>query len=244
MLEETMQQHLAGEPVAQMPDNWRGGLNEKQRRSLELLGQGISPVMVASTLGVSESLISQYISDPRFSEEVTKIKLKTLQAQTDIDHKYMAAELKLVDKLLKVIPLMTKPMEILKGLQTVNATKRRGMADVATAGAVTNIVNINLPQVMASRFITGANNQIVEIQDEHGPRSLVTATSEAVGRYANETHRESEAIADASWQETPSASDLLRAASKRIQESSATEVTGERLRARIEAKREITEHDL
>ena len=110
-------------------DHWQDGLSTSQSTALKLLGQGISAVMVASTIGVTEGLISQFLADPRFAEEVTKRKLATLQKQTGIDNKYIEAEEKLVDKFLRVIPLMNKPMEILKGLQVINSTKRRGMAD-------------------------------------------------------------------------------------------------------------------
>jgi predicted transcriptional regulator len=166
-------------------DNWLTGLNDNQRKALSLLGQGISSVMVASTLGVSESLISQYIADSRFASEVTARKLKALQVQTDIDNKYATAENNLLDKLLKTIPLITKPMDILRGIQVINATKRRGMSDAPVAQHNTQIVQINLPAAMAAKFITNTANQIVEIQDSEGARSLVTSTPEAVSKFAH-----------------------------------------------------------
>lgn len=170
--------------IALQQDNWAASLNGNQTKALSLLGQGISAVMVASTLGVSESLVSQYISDPRFAEEVTKLKLATLQIQTDIDSKHMKAENLLLDKLIKTIPLISKPMDILRGIQVINATKRRGMADTVAPAGHTQIVQINLPASMAARFITNTANQIVEIQDSEGARSLVTSTPEAVSKYA------------------------------------------------------------
>lgn len=170
--------------IALQQDNWAASLNGNQTKALSLLGQGISAVMVASTLGVSESLVSQYISDPRFAEEVTKLKLATLQIQTDIDSKHMKAENLLLDKLIKTIPLISKPMDILRGIQVINATKRRGMADTVAPAGHTQIVQINLPASMAARFITNTANQIVEIRDSEGARSLVTSTPEAVSRYA------------------------------------------------------------
>jgi hypothetical protein len=75
-------------------------------------------------------------------------------------------------------------MDILRGIQVINATKRRGMADTVAPAGHTQIVQINLPASMAARFITNTANQIVEIRDSEGARSLVTSTPEAVSRYA------------------------------------------------------------
>lgn len=225
-------------------DNWAQGLGASQKKALSLLGQGISSVMVASTLGVSESLISQFLAEPRFAEEVTQMKLRTLQKQTNIDNKYMESEEKLVDKLLKVIPMMTKPMDILRGLQVVNATKRRGMAEVATSGGVTQIVQINLPAAMAARFITNGQNQIVEIEDEQGARSLITSTPQAVDRFAAETIGERDITAEIGWEGSTSSDTLFQQASERLQESGVPEAISKGLRRSLENKGQITADDL
>lgn len=229
--------------IPSQADHWRQGLSNTQSKALSLLGKGISSVMVASTLGVSESLISQFLADGRFAEEVTKLKLASLQKQTSIDDKYMESEEKLVDKLLKVIPLMTKPMDILRGIQTINATKRRGMAEVATGGGQSTIVNINLPQTMAARFISNGHNQIVEIEDEQGSRSLITSTVTEVSRYAS-AQREPEVLTGTSGSNDNSTAYLLSQASKRVTESSISETIPEGLRRRLEAKATVSADDL
>lgn len=230
------------EAVSQV-DHWRQGLSHTQSKALSLLGKGISSVMVASTLGVSESLISQFLADGRFAEEVTKLKLATLQKQTSIDDKYMESEEKLVDKLLKVIPLMTKPMDILRGIQTINATKRRGMAEVTGTSGQSTIVNINLPQVMAARFISNGHNQIVEIQDEQGTRSLITSTVSEVSKFAA-AQRIPESFTGDSGDANSSTANLLAQASKRVAESGVSETIPEGLRKRLEAKSSITADDI
>ena len=238
-------------------DNWAASLNHNQAKALSLLGQGISAVMVASTLGVSESLVSQYISDKRFSEEVTKLKLAGLQAQTDIDNKYMKAETQLLDKLIKTIPLISKPMDILRGLQVVNATKRRGMAEGGAVTQHTNIVQINLPAVMAARFVTNTANQIVEIQDEQGARSLVTSTTDAVSRYAIEAAGEQglagpgselnglpETIDGVSWENIASTEDRIKQASALLSKLAVKEPSRERQVSSAGFKGQITADDL
>lgn len=241
--------------VALQQDNWAAGLNHNQAKALNLLGQGISPVMVASTLGVSESLISQYISEPRFSEEVTKLKLATLQMQTSIDSKHMKAEDMLLDKLIKTIPLISKPMDILRGIQVINATKRRGLGDTPVPTNHTQIVNIQLPPSMAARFVTNTANQIVEIHDDHGSRSLVTSTPEAVSRFAieasepatieyTEVNGSTENLADSSWQAGASTEDRIKSASAILAKLSVKETGGQRQVSSTTVKRQITADDL
>lgn len=254
--------------VQMQDDNWAAGLNNNQSKALSLLGQGISAVMVASTLGVSESLVSQFLSDSRFANEVTKRKLASLQIQTDIDNKYATAENTLLDKLIKTIPLISKPMDILRGLQVINATKRRGMADSAVATHQTNIVQINLPAAMAARFITNTANQIVEIQDGEGARSLVTSSPEDVSKFARvieaerigewessgelpeglgsepSTNGDSEGTIAPSWQTSASTEDRIKYASQILSGLTAKETSGERPVSCPRIKGQITADDL
>lgn len=253
--------------VQMQQDSWAASLNHNQSKALSLLGQGISPVMVASTLGVSESLISQYISDKKFSEEVTKLKLASLQVQTEIDSKHMKAENMLLDKLIKTIPLISKPMDILRGIQVINATKRRGLGDTPVPTNHTQIVQINLPASMAARFVTNTANQIVEIQDSIGARSLVTSTPEAVSRYALEATQVSEVseicediqngyeqiehdngssenLIGASWQASASTEDRIKSASAILAKLSAKETGSQRQAISPGFKGQITADDL
>lgn len=241
--------------IEMQQDNWAVGLNGNQQKALSLLGQGISAVMVASTLGVSESLISQFLAEPRFANEVTKKKLAALQIQTDIDQKYAEAENKLVDKLLKTIPLISKPMDILRGLQVINATKRRGMADAPVNLAQTNIVQINLPASMAARFITNTANQIVEIEDGQGLRSLVTSTPEDVNRLANEfaeitpvdpagVIRGEKDLVTISRETSPSTEDRIKHASEVLSRLGLAEISKQGSGSRGSFKGQITEADL
>lgn len=223
--------------------HWEAALSDKQRKALSLLGQGVAPVMVASTLGCTEGLISQFLADPKFSEEVTKIRLVTLQKQTGIDNKYIEAEDKLVDKLLKSIPLMSKPMDIVRSLQVVNATKRRGVAgDVGTAG-ISQVVQITLPGAYAAKLVTNAQNQVVEVQDETGARSLITASSSSLDALAERTLGSSEETKGISDRETI-ASQVRELKVSSIEIPRIAEAPAAGLRRSLETKGAITEYDL
>lgn len=231
--------------AAVSPDHWQQALNDKQKRALSMLGQGVAPVLVASTLGVTESLISQYLAEPRFAEEVTRRKLAALQKQTGVDDKYLEAEDKLVDKLLKTIPLITKPMDILRGIQIVNATKRRGVSDAPVGTHISQVVNITLPGAFAAKLVTNAQNQVVEVLDESGPRSLITASSGSLDSLAEQAFRSAKEIAGTGGEETVSPtidSDTLARLSELQPAPVATE--DKRLRRSLEAKGQITSDDL
>lgn len=239
-----MESNASQAVVAPQIDHWLQGLSTTQSTALKLLGQGIAPVMVASTLGVSESLISQFMADERYAAEVTKLKLAGLQRQTALDNKYLELEDKLADKLLKVLPIMNKPMEILRGLQIINATKRRGMADSGVVNQQTQIVQLVLPGQFAASFVTNAQNQIVEVQDGDGSRSLITTTPAALDRLAAEANRVPALAAEPGWEVPRPAETLLREASRRLQESGVPEVIPAGLRRGFEAKGKITADDL
>lgn len=228
----------------QQVDFWHRGLSTTQSTALKLLGQGISSVMVASTIGVSEGLISQFLAEPRFAEEVTKLKIAGLQKQTGIDHKYVEAEDRLADKLLKMIPLMNKPMDVLKGLQVINATKRRGMADSTLVNQTTQIVQITLPGNFAAKFVKDITNRIVEVQDDSGSQSLVTTTPAALDRLAKESIRDTEALVGVGWENSVSTADIIQQASERVKEPVVAETLPAGLRQGFSAKRAITADDL
>ena len=228
--------------------HWHQTLSANQQKALSLLGQGVSAVMVASTLGLSESMISQYLAEPRFANEVVKLKLATLQKQTNVDNKYLEFEDRLLDKFGKVIPMMTKPMEILKGLQVLNATKRRGMADAPAGIQASQVVQINLPTHIHAQFVTNTHNQIVEIKDDQGARSLITATPQAVERLASSqtqgTQREPALAAESGWEPSISQAASFESASQRLSEPSVSETVSKGLRRSFENKGAITSDDL
>lgn len=169
-------------------------MNATQERALSLLGAGFPPAIVAASIGVSESYISQCMSLSWFSSQVQELKFLNLQKHTELDSMYDDLEEKLVRKLDKLVPLLVKPMDITRVLQTVNNAKRRG-AGSSDVGMVTqNIVQLTLPPALMQRFIKNANNQIVEVQDGTGQQnSLVTTSSGSLERLSREV-RETEEL--------------------------------------------------
>ena len=145
-----------------------------ESRALELLGQGVAPAQVAAALGVTSSAISQLLADPVFVEKVASLRFETLRAHSARDALYDVLEDTLLERLADCIPLMYKPAEILKAVQVINAAKRRGTAAPITAeGSGNVVVNITLPQVAVSKFVTDINNQVIQA----GSQQLLTIQS-------------------------------------------------------------------
>ncbi len=148
-------------------------LSSTETRALELLGSGCAPETVASALGVTASRISQLLSDETFALAVADLRFKNLQRHSAIDSSYDSMEETLLEKLKDLLPLMMRPMEVLKALQVLNGAKRRGAASVPGTGNAfsgAQIVQINMPTVIHQQILSDVNNQVVQI----GSQNLVT----------------------------------------------------------------------
>jgi len=139
-------------------------------RILEMLGNGLAPVVVSSALGVSESYISQLLSEESFAHQVTGLRYANLQAATSRDRSYDSIEDTLIDKMKELLPLMYKPMEVLRAITVINAAKRRGADAPDNTVIHQTVVQLTLPTAITSKFITNAANQVVEA----GEQELIT----------------------------------------------------------------------
>jgi hypothetical protein len=144
--------------------------NATQERVLEMLGNGLAPSVCASALGLSESTISQYMSEEAFARAVTERRFINLQAATSRDKSYDDIEDALIDKMRDLLPMMYKPMEVLRAITVINAAKRRGAAAPDNTVIHQTVVQLTLPAIVQSRFIKNINNQVIEA----GEQQLVT----------------------------------------------------------------------
>lgn len=136
-----------------------------ESRALTLLGQGISPSIVAATCGVSESRISQLVSDPDFAAQVAELRFSNLQKHNARDNRYDTLEDKLLERLEDLLPLMVRPMEVLKAIQTINAAKRRGSSAPDTILQQQTIVTLNMPTQIINHFQANAQNHVTKVGD-------------------------------------------------------------------------------
>ena len=137
-----------------------------QGKILEMLGNGLSPEVASSALGVSPSYISQLVSTEEFARQVAERRFTNLQASTARDRRYDSLEDKLADKLEDLLPMMFKPMEIIRALATINSLKRRGASAPENTVINQTIVQLTLPAALTSRFVTDSANQVVAAGDQ------------------------------------------------------------------------------
>lgn len=148
-------------------------LTSTESRALKLLGDGFLPVQVASAIGVSESRISQLLSDESFSQQVAALRYKTLAAHTDRDSKYDSMEDKLLARLEQSLGMLFDPMKIAKLLQVINGAKRRGVSAPEQIQTAQTVVQLNMPTQIFQKFVTNVNNQVIKA----GSQELITVQS-------------------------------------------------------------------
>ena len=139
-------------------------------RALSLLGSGLGPETVATALGISISRISQLLSSDEFAAKVAELRFKNLSAHNERDSKYDSIEDELIEKMQNLLPLMMRPMEVLRAIQVINTAKRRGQAAPEQITNQQTVVNLVLPSVLVNKFTTNIHNQIVSA----GAQDLVT----------------------------------------------------------------------
>ena len=149
-----------------------------ETRALELLGLGANPSQVASALGVSESLISQFLSQDHFAKQVTELRFQNLLKHSKRDEKLDALEDALIKKLENIIPFMHKPHEIIQAFTRVNAAKRRGASSPEHIQQSQPVINLTLPVQIIQSVQVNSANQVIKA----GEQELITVQS---GRLAN-----------------------------------------------------------
>lgn len=161
----------------------------KRAKILSLLGKNIQSSVVATAVGVSESYVSQLLSDENFAQEVTALRTQVLESYTERDASYDSIEDKLLVKLDSAVTYMTKPSEILAALKVVGNAPRRGIDPTQRSGAgVTNhntVIHVELPAQLIASFKSNALGQVVEaehtsLDGETTIQSLVTLQSHKV----------------------------------------------------------------
>ena len=138
-----------------------------ESRALTLLGSGIAPETVAASLGISASRISQLLSDEQFSAKVAELRYEALAKHNVRDNSYDALEDSLLEKMADCIPLMHRPMEILKAIQIINSAKRRGSSAPDSIIEKQQIIQLTIPLQIINKFQTNLQGQVTSIGDQN-----------------------------------------------------------------------------
>ena len=161
-----------------------------QNTILQLLSQpNITQADVAKVLNVTESYVSQIVSAPDFQQKLSAARVKNLVEETEHDDKLSKTEAKALDRVHTMLDYVTKPIEAARIFQILNAAKRRGVTEAEKALVVNSqntVVMLQLPEVVKQKFITNANNEVVQI----GDRPMVTIDSQLLLAKAKENENE------------------------------------------------------
>lgn len=162
-----------------------------EERILALLGAGITPSVVAASLGVSESRISQLLATEEFSSKVAQLRYDSLQKHNVRDASYDSLEDALIEKMRDCIPLMHRPMEILKAISVINSAKRRGASSPDSIIEKQQVISLQIPVQVINKFQTNLQGQVTEISTESTKQSLLTIQSSALESLVKEKRNES-----------------------------------------------------
>ena len=154
----------------------------------KLLAQGVSKSDAAQLLQITPSAVTQLAPPPSpataraLPKSVDPVEGTSSDNSHPLDDQYDRIEKKLLDQLERTTPLLMRPMEISRVLQTINAAKRRG-GPLTQSNEAPKILQLNLPIAIQTRFVLNANNQVVSA----GAQQLVTLQSSNVAKLLEES---------------------------------------------------------
>jgi hypothetical protein len=134
-------------------------------RALQLLGTGLGPTEVSTTLGCDPSYISQLLMEDEFRTQVLSLRMQHLQQASARDQKIDSLEDDVLEKLQENIKYMTKTTDIMRAFAIINNAKRRGARSSAAINITQQIVQLTLPEAARVAFTTNATGEVVQIDD-------------------------------------------------------------------------------
>jgi hypothetical protein len=145
-------------------------LTSAESRALKLLGDGFPNSVVASATGLSDSRVSQLLTDAEFSKQVSELRYNNLAKHNDRDAKADSIEDTVLEQLERNISLVHRPLELARIYSIINAGKRRGQSAPDHTVNQQPAVALVMPTLVIQNFTKSVNNQIVAA----GDLSLVT----------------------------------------------------------------------
>lgn len=132
-------------------------------RIKQLLGRGLSGTVVASAVGCDPSYISQLMENEEFKTEVLALRAGDAEAALGRDDRWNRIEDKALEKMEQLLPLVTRPTDVIRIAQMANAAKRtaRELAHGNESSGAT--VNLILPESAVIHFQMNSNAQVVEV---------------------------------------------------------------------------------
>lgn len=160
----------------------RSATQSLEEKLLSFLGRGnCSNEDAAAACGISVSRVSQIITEPEFAARLAEEKFKHASAYQERDLSWDSLEDKLLEKAHQMLPMITKPSEVIAMARMANTATRRATSGVNNTSAPKTVVNLFLPNAAMARFVTNGMNQVVQA----GSQSLITVQAERLATMAS-----------------------------------------------------------
>ena len=141
-------------------------MTETHQELMELLNRGVTQAQAAKVLSVSPGRISQMVKELPEGEATSK--------ELAYDIKLQGVEESALDKVSTTLPLIQDPLKAARVFSILNSAKRRSDPRETPINTQTNIVVLQLPEVVKSKITTNSNNEVVQIDG----RPLISINSE------------------------------------------------------------------
>jgi hypothetical protein len=128
-----------------------------------LLGQGLPGTVVASAVGCDPSYVSQLMDQEEFRNDVLVAKATKAEAGVSRDNKWDQVEDMALDKAVAMLPLVSRPSDLIRIAQMANAAKRRTTEFANGSESASPTVNLILPPSANIVFQMNAQAQVVEV---------------------------------------------------------------------------------
>lgn len=155
-------------------------------KALELLSAGYDQVVVANSLGISQSRISQLVADPIFSRSLTEKRFVQLQKHNETDNHYDRLEKTALMQLERTLPMVMDPMKLAIVITRLNQAKRRGSSAPDSLVRQKPTVRLNINAAVVAKFSLNGSNQVVSTVVDNETQDLVTIQSSGIQRLLNE----------------------------------------------------------
>jgi hypothetical protein len=146
-----------------------------KEHAIHLLAQGIPTAQVAAACGVSEAYISQLKADPDTRQEIAEKQAASSIEDITFDTSLDAAEGLALDKIQRALPFANLGQAI-AAFRILNGAKRKADPVQQVDNSVNVTVNLTLPAAALPRYITNAQNEIVEVEG----KTMLSATAKTL----------------------------------------------------------------
>lgn len=152
------------------------------------LASGCNQVEAAKACGVDESLVSQYMREEDFREQVTEKLAKNFKDAVEIDNNYVETERILSDRLLKMVaPHLMNPDQILRTLKFVNDAKKKIAPNIQAGGNSPGGQDSGISLLVLPAFIVEAGKRELVLNPLNevvgaGGRALNTFNSDGLNK--------------------------------------------------------------